>query len=65
MTLATFTYGQMLSVGLVLDRAVPCSAEDVLDAFVHELEAYEAMAVGGGNTEGEGGVGSGGGEGGR
>jgi hypothetical protein len=46
MTLSTFTYGQSLSVGLVLDQAVSCSAEDVLDAFVREFEMYEAMVRG-------------------
>jgi len=46
MTLSTFTYGRALSVGLVLDQAVPCSAEEVLDAFVREFEAYERMVVG-------------------
>ena len=46
MTLSTFTYGRALSVGLVLDQAVPCSAEEVLDAFVREFEAYERMVLG-------------------
>ncbi|KAM3571269.1 hypothetical protein VYU27_006683 [Nannochloropsis oceanica] len=54
MTLATFTYGQMLSLGLVLDQAVPCAAEEVLDAFMHELDAYEAMVGEGGSAKREG-----------
>lgn len=45
MVLSTFTYGEVMSVGLVLDEGIPCRADEVLEAFAREFEKYEALAA--------------------
>jgi len=45
MVLSTFTYGEGMSVGLVLDEGIPCRADEVLEAFAREFEKYEALAA--------------------